>query len=132
MAEIYGLDGKVVKEIELPRVFSYEFRPDIIKRAVLAIQSHRRQPYGVKPYAGMDSSAENWGPGYGVARVPRIKTGRRAAIVPQAVGGRRAHPPKVEKKYYEKYINRVEEIYLIGMTFDKEERNISKYKYEKL
>ena len=107
MAEIYGLDGKVVKEIELPRVFSYEFRPDIIKRAVLAIQSHRRQPYGVKPYAGMDSSAENWGPGYGVARVPRIKTGRRAAIVPQAVGGKRAHPPKVEKKYYEK-INRKE------------------------
>ncbi len=107
MAEVYDLDGKVVKEIKEPAIFNFEFRPDLIKKAVLAIQSHRRQPYGVKRLAGLDSSAENWGPGYGVARVPRIKTGRRAAIVPQAVGGRRAHPPKVEKKYYEK-INRKE------------------------
>ncbi len=107
MAKVYDLDGKVAKEIKEPPVFRFEYRPDLIKKAVLALQSHRRQPYGVSRLAGMDSSAENWGPGYGVARVPRIKTGRRAAIVPQAVGGRRAHPPKVEKKYYEK-INRKE------------------------
>ncbi len=37
-----------------------------------------------------------------------------------------------EKKYYEKYLNRVKEIYLIGITFDKKERNISEYRYEKL
>ncbi len=37
-----------------------------------------------------------------------------------------------EKKYYEKYLNKVKDIYLIGMTFDKEERNISEYKYERL
>ncbi len=37
-----------------------------------------------------------------------------------------------EKKYYEKYLNKVKEIYLIGMTFDKGERNITEYKYEKV
>ena len=37
-----------------------------------------------------------------------------------------------EKKYYEKYQNRVKEIYIIGMTFDKNERNITEYKYERL
>ncbi len=37
-----------------------------------------------------------------------------------------------EKKYYEKYLNKVKEIYLIGMTFDKGERNISRYEYERL
>ncbi len=37
-----------------------------------------------------------------------------------------------EKKYYEKYLNKVKEIYLIGMTFDKNERNISQYEYERL
>ncbi len=37
-----------------------------------------------------------------------------------------------EKKYYEKYINKVQEIYLIGITFDKGERNITEYKYERL
>jgi large subunit ribosomal protein L4e len=35
----------------------------------------------------------------GIARVPRIKGGSgRAAIAPGTVGGRQAHPPKVEKK----------------------------------
>ncbi|WP_456329810.1 50S ribosomal protein L4 [Archaeoglobus sp.] len=106
-AKVLSLKGEVTEEIELPEVFSEEFRPDIIKRAVLAIQSHRRQPYGPNPLSGVDYSWENWGPGHGYARVPRWKLGRRAVVVPQAVGGRRAHPPKPERKWAEK-INRKE------------------------
>jgi len=106
-AKVYGLNGEVVEEIELPGVFDEEFRPDIIRKAVHAIQSHRRQPYGPNPLAGTNYAAENWGPGHGYARVPRLKGGRRAVIVPQAVGGRRAHPPKPQKKWDEK-INRKE------------------------
>jgi large subunit ribosomal protein L4e len=106
-AKVYDLKGEAVEEIELPPVFESEYRPDIIKRAVLAIQSRRRQPYGTSPLAGIDYSAENWGPGHGYARVPRLKTGRRAAKVPQAVKGRAPHPPKVQKVWKEK-INRKE------------------------
>jgi len=106
-AKVYDLNGNVVETIELPDAFTEEFRPDIIKRAVLAIQSHRRQPYGPNPLAGTDYAWENWGPGYGYARVPRWKLGRRAVVVPQAVGGRKAHPPKVQKKWAEK-INKKE------------------------
>ncbi len=106
-AKVYGLNGEVVEEIDLPDVFGEEFRPDIIRKAVHAIQSHRRQPYGPNPLAGTNYAAENWGPGHGYARVPRLKGGRRAVIVPQAVGGRRAHPPKPQKKWDEK-INRKE------------------------
>ncbi len=106
-AKVLNLKGEVTEEIELPEVFSEEFRPDIIKRAVLAIQSHRRQPYGPNPLSGVDYSWENWGPGHGYARVPRWKLGRRAVVVPQAVGGRRAHPPKPERKWAEK-INKKE------------------------
>ena len=106
-AKVLSLKGEVTEEIELPEVFSEEFRPDMIKRAVLAIQSHRRQPYGPNPLSGVDYSWENWGPGHGYARVPRWKLGRRAVVVPQAVGGRRAHPPKPERKWAEK-INRKE------------------------
>ncbi|WP_456478476.1 50S ribosomal protein L4 [Geoglobus ahangari] len=106
-ANVYGLNGEVVEEIELPAAFSEEFRPDIIRKAVHAIQSHRRQPYGPNPLAGTNYAAENWGPGHGYARVPRWKIGSRAVKVPQAVGGRRAHPPKVQKKWEEK-INRKE------------------------
>ncbi len=106
-AKVYGLNGEVVEEIDLPHVFDEEFRPDIIRKAVHAIQSHRRQPYGPNPLAGTNYAAENWGPGHGYARVPRLKGGRRAVIVPQAVGGRRAHPPKPQKKWDEK-INKKE------------------------
>ncbi len=106
-AKVLGLNGEVQEEIELPKVFEEEYRPDIIKRAVLAIQSHRRQPYGPNPLSGVDYAWENWGPGHGYARVPRWKNGSRAVVVPQAVGGRRAHPPKPQKKWSEK-INKKE------------------------
>jgi large subunit ribosomal protein L4e len=107
-AKVLSVDGKKKKEIKLPSVFEEEFRPDIIRKAVHSIQSHRRQPYGVNPLSGINYSAENWGPGRGVARLPRLKSGgRRAAKVPQAVKGRQAHPPKVQKKWDEK-INRKE------------------------
>jgi large subunit ribosomal protein L4e len=96
-AKVLSLDGSVLREIELPRVFEEELRPDMIKKAVIALQSTRRQPHGSYPYAGILSSAQGWGSGRGVSHVPRIKGGSRAAKVPQAKGGREAHPPVVEK-----------------------------------
>lgn len=107
--QIIDLTGKQIGEIELPDIFSEVYRPDLIKRAVLAAQANRLQVYGPTPYSGMKTSAENWGPGRGRARVPRIKTGNRAARITQARGGRKAHPPKVEKDYSEK-INKKERI----------------------
>jgi large subunit ribosomal protein L4e len=105
--EVHGLDGSVVEEIELPAIFEEEYRPDIIKRAVLALQSTRLQPHGAHPYAGIRTSAHSWGSGRGVSHVPRIKNGSRAARVPQARGGREAHPPVVQKVLVEK-INKKE------------------------
>ncbi len=96
-ANVLSLDGSVLREIELPPVFEEELRPDLIKKAVIALQSTRRQPHGAYRYAGILSSAQSWGSGRGVAQVPRIKGGSRAAKVPQAKGGREAHPPVVEK-----------------------------------
>ena len=37
-----------------------------------------------------------------------------------------------EKKYYEKYLSTGKEIILVGIEFDKKNRNISKVEYEKL
>ncbi len=106
-AKVIDLSGSFVKEITLPQVFMEEYRPDLIKRAVLAMQSNRLQPKGTDPLAGRRTSAESWGPGRGAARVPRITDGRRAARAPQTVGGRRAHPPKTEK-ILKKRINKKE------------------------
>lgn len=94
-AKTIDLDGNEAGEIDLPEVFETTYRPDLIKRAVLAAQANRTQDYGSDPFAGKRTSAESLGTGRGMARVPRSNgQGRR---VPQAVGGRRAHPPKAEK-----------------------------------
>ncbi|MDK2990751.1 MAG: large subunit ribosomal protein L4e [Methanoculleus sp.] len=106
-AQVRTLTGEIAHEIDLPEIFTEEYRPDLIKRAVLALQSTRFQPHGTNPYAGMRTSAESWGSGRGVAQVPRLKNGSRVARIPQATGGRAAHPPKVEKILV-KEINRKE------------------------
>jgi large subunit ribosomal protein L4e len=96
-AQVKTIEGRVAHDIELPALFREEYRPDLIKKAVLALQSTRRQPHGTYPYAGICSSAVGWGSGRGASHVPRIKNGSRAAKVPQAKGGREAHPPVVAK-----------------------------------
>lgn len=104
--KILNLQGNQLKDVELPEIFNECYRPDLIKRAVLSLQSNRRQPYGPTLYAGMQTSARGWGSGRGASHVPRIVNGSRAARIPLAVGGRRAHPPKPETNYSEKINNK--------------------------
>ncbi len=104
---VYGTNGKVKGKVELPQVFSTPFRPDLIRRAVVAAQANRRQRYGPSKVAGMRHSVSTWGKGRGVARVQRLAQGRTGAESPNNVGGRRAHPPRPEH-YFDKKINRKE------------------------
>ena len=98
-ANIYDLQGNPTAKAILPSVFATPLRPDVIKRAVLAIQSHRRQPQGRNPMAGKRTTAESRGTGMGISRMPRIKGGRgRAALAPGTVGGRQPQPPTSTKK----------------------------------
>jgi large subunit ribosomal protein L4e len=101
-SHVYSLEGEPTEEIILPQVFETEHRPDLIKRAVLSSISKRIQPRGTKKEAGKRHSVHYLGTNRGISRTPRLASGgQRAAFVPQAVGGRRAHPPKVEKIYAE-------------------------------
>jgi large subunit ribosomal protein L4e len=124
-ANIIDTQANQKGQIDLPKVFNTEFRPDIIKRAVLAIQSHKRQPNGVDPMAGKRTSAHYHGVRTGPHHMMNIETARmkrihggppgmqlRARFVPQAVKGRVAHPPKVEKKWEQK-INKKERVLAI-------------------
>lgn len=110
--QVYNKDGSKTEDLELPRQFTEEFRPDLIKKAVLAIQNNGRQAYGADPMAGKKCSAElsrrrhdyRGSYGHGISRVPRkimTRNGTRmnwvGAFAPGTVGGRRAHPPKSEK-----------------------------------
>jgi large subunit ribosomal protein L4e len=106
--------NKEIKKRELPKQFSEPLRTDLIKKAVLAIESNSRQPYGSDPRAGMKVSAKlsrrrkryRGGYGTGISRVPRKILSRRgtrmnwmSAQAPGTFKGRRAHPPKVEKDW---------------------------------
>src|SRR3989338_5909587 len=74
-----------VGEIELPSQFEEEFRPDLIQRAVLAIQSHKRRAYASSEDAGKRASAKlsrrrrdyRGSYGIGISRVPRKIMTRR-------------------------------------------------------
>lgn len=103
-----------VGTINLPDQFQEAVRPDLIKRAVLSLQSGARQPYGAMPGAGQRHSAKlskrrrkyRGSYGFGISRIPRKILSRRGtrmnwtgAIVPGTVGGRRAHPPKAFKNW---------------------------------
>jgi len=92
---VHDLDGDESGSVELPAVFDETPRPDLVQRAVLAAQANRKQDYGSDDHAGLRTPAESFGSGRGMAHVPR--EGGKARRVPQAVSGRRAHPPKAEK-----------------------------------
>lgn len=99
---IYGIGGKSVGTVELPKAFMEEFRPSLIRRAVTSARANRRQPYGPSPKAGMRHAVSTWGKGRGTARVQRLTQGSTAAESPNNVGGRRAHPPRPEKDWSQK------------------------------
>lgn len=118
-AIVYGLNGKEKGRLSLPKAFSETVRKDLIKRAVLSEISKLRQAYGSDPLAGHRSSAHYHGRrsrrdtqmNREMSRMKRIHgqgfLNMTARVVPQAVKGRKAHPPKSEKNWTLK-INRKE------------------------
>jgi len=109
---IFEKSNSKVGEIDLPIQFNEDLRQDLIKRAVLALQSNKMQPYGASPEAGKRASVQlskrrrkyRGMYGFGISRVPRKILSRRGtrmfwvgAFAPGTIGGRRAHPPKAGK-----------------------------------
>ncbi|MBI5803208.1 50S ribosomal protein L4 [Candidatus Pacearchaeota archaeon] len=124
-SDVFSVEGKKLKEIELPNFFSEKIREDLIAKV---LESKKIiQPYAPMQYAGMLYSASGkirhkrhaWKISYGrgMSRVPRKIMSRRGsqfqwvgATTPHTRGGRRAHPPKLlhilkRKKMNKKEIN---------------------------
>lgn len=111
--DVYSIDGKVSKSIELPKVFSESFRKELVMRAILAEQSFRYQPKGRNLMAGLRTTATyvgnyksyRTGRHMGIAIRPREKLGGGAMgyvrRIPSSVKGRRAHAQKIEKRLEE-------------------------------
>jgi large subunit ribosomal protein L4e len=116
---VLSIDGKKIEEFNVPKFFSEEIRKDLIMRAVRSELSKKYQPKAPYKWAGLETSADYVGnkdryrtmKNRGAAMLPheKLPKGRygRVRIIPFAVTGRRAHPPKVEKIIAEK-INKKE------------------------
>ena len=115
--KVINLEGKKIREINLPKQFSEPYHPNLIKRAILAIHGNKRQPYGASPRAGLRYSSTlskrrkkyKGSYGKGISRTPRKVMWRRGtqfgyvgATAPGTRGGRKAHPPKAEKIFSKK------------------------------
>jgi large subunit ribosomal protein L4e len=121
--DILSVEGKKVKEIELPKTFSQKVREDLISKVLETKKNN--QPYAPSLVAGKQHSAKGkmvhrrhvWRSGYGrgTSRVPKKIFSQRgsnfnwqAAEVPFARGGMRAHPPKVISMINTSKINKKE------------------------
>ncbi len=93
---LLSLQGSPGDLVSLPLAFSAPLRPDLIRRAVVSAQAARRQPHGTSLTAGLRHSVEWSGKGKGVSRTPRLMNSMTGAQAPNTVGGRPAHPPRVD------------------------------------
>ncbi|KAI9676014.1 MAG: hypothetical protein M1817_000757 [Caeruleum heppii] len=91
----------------LPAVFKSPIRPDIVQTVHTGMAKNKRQPYAVSEKAGHQTSAESWGTGRAVARIPRVSGGGthragQAAFGNQCRSGRMFAPTKVWRKWHQK------------------------------
>jgi large subunit ribosomal protein L4e len=102
VAQVLDREGKPTREISLPDVFETRLRLDVIRKASVAEQSHSFQPQGRNLMAGKRTTAESFGVGRGISRVPRIgghgPLSGTAAFAPGTMGGRSAFPPVTAKR----------------------------------
>merc|ERR1711963_626233 len=82
-------------------------RPDIVSMIHNEVAKNRRQPYCVSEPAGHQTSAESWGTGRAVARIPRVRGGGthrsgQAAFGNMCRGGRMFAPTKQWRRWHRK------------------------------
>ncbi|KAJ2023355.1 60S ribosomal protein L4B [Coemansia sp. S610] len=106
VVSVFGLNGaKLDATVPLPSVFTAPIRPDLVQFVHKNMAKNRRQPYAAKQQAGEETSAESWGTGRAVARIPRVGGGGthragQAAFGNMTRGGRMFAPNKVWRKWH--------------------------------
>ncbi|KAH7513033.1 hypothetical protein FEM48_Zijuj12G0153400 [Ziziphus jujuba var. spinosa] len=76
LVTVQVLDGDMATDspqtVHLPDVMKASIRPDIVNFVHANISKNSRQPYAVSKKAGHQTSAESWGTGRAVSRIPRV------------------------------------------------------------
>lgn len=95
--------------IALPAIFKAPIRPDVVNFVHQNMAKNRRQPFAVNDEAGHQTSAESWGTGRAVARIPRVRGGGthrsgQGAFGNMCRGGRMFGPTKTWRRWH-RHIN---------------------------
>jgi len=108
VVSVYGSNGDATgSTVNLPAVFKAPIRPDVVNFVHTQIGRNHRQPYAVSAIAGEQTSAESWGTGRAVARIPRVRGGGTsrsgaAAFGNMCRGGRMYNPTKTWRNWHAK------------------------------
>ncbi|TPX41534.1 hypothetical protein SeMB42_g04217 [Synchytrium endobioticum] len=91
--------------VTLPDVFTSPIRADVVNFVHTCLNKNKRQAYAVNVDAGHQTSAESWGTGRAVARIPRVSGGGthragQAAFGNMCRGGRMFAPTKTWRKWH--------------------------------
>ncbi|CAF0859464.1 unnamed protein product [Didymodactylos carnosus] len=108
LVSIYDAKGQPTgKQIALPVVFRAPIRTDIVSFVHDQMRRNKRQAHAVSNKAGEQTSAQSWGTGRAVARIPRVRGGGthrsgQGAFGNMCRGGRMYAPTKIWRKWHRK------------------------------
>jgi len=105
LVSVYNEQGEASGQITLPAVFKAPIRPDVVNFVHSNMAKNSRQPYAVHKHAGHQTSAESWGTGRAVARIPRVRGGGthrsgQGAFGNMCRGGRMFAPTKTWRRWH--------------------------------
>lgn len=100
-------ESKVVTQVALPGVFTAPIRPDVVQFVHTNMNKNKIQAHGVSRRAGHQTSAESWGTGRAVSRIPRVQGGGTQRSGQGAFGnmcrsGRMFSPIRIWRKWHRK------------------------------
>jgi len=72
---VHNVEGKPLRVVPLPKVYNAPVRQDLVNHIHTQVRKNNRMPHGVSEKAGHQTSAESWGTGRAVARIPRVRGG---------------------------------------------------------
>jgi len=105
LVSVFNEQGDVTSQVTLPAVFKAPIRNDVVNFVHSNMAKNSRQPYAVHRHAGHQTSAESWGTGRAVARIPRVRGGGthrsgQGAFGNMCRGGRMFAPTKTWRRWH--------------------------------
>ncbi|KAF7297791.1 60S ribosomal protein L4-B [Mycena kentingensis (nom. inval.)] len=104
---VHSASGEASTSLPVPAVLTAPIRLDVVQQVHKSMNKNKRQAYSVSEKAGHQTSAESWGTGRAVARIPRVggsgtHRAGQAAFGNMCRGGRMFAPTKGWRKWHVK------------------------------